>query len=516
MVALEEWLQEKYIEYYDESDDYPNKPELLASKIKDLFLKEGTKNYVVYEGKINYLINKQSLPKDIRDVLNRGDSSVYSEYVRLIDVYGVTPDLKVYYCESGFGGDFIENVEFTEIDPTTKLGKVNSNIELKSAIADALRIDISEGQSLTIGDSNKLKSLTLSNVSSLDGIEEFKSLKTLTIKDSVLLSLSNLQSCINIEYVYLNSVQLANYNGLSELYDLRYLYLLIPPKWDEDTANNQIKYLGQELNKGTKIKNLEYVGIFGKDYITAGFGIGFGGLEIEKQVSDEVNQVTDLTPVSMWPSNLKSSIRYFYLNNNGFSNVDFLTDFSSIYSLWLLNCKGLSSLKGIENHTRLAYLIAQNCFFSNLTGVRGCGNLSYITVHNNSNFVSLEGVGFLENILAALRAYNCGLTDISDLEGRSKAGMKKLTYLDLQNNDRKDNADASKSTYLKDVTVLGKLPVLSELYLSGNSKFNDDCISILEAQINKVSPRYSLDDVYFLKFSNVKELDYKISTRCFD
>ena len=93
MAALEEWLQEKYVEFYDEAVNY-NKPELLANKINNLFFKEGSKNYIINEGKIYYLINKSALPEEIREGLFKGDSIEYSDYARLIDVYGVTRRLK--------------------------------------------------------------------------------------------------------------------------------------------------------------------------------------------------------------------------------------------------------------------------------------------------------------------------------------------------------------------------------------------------------------------------------------
>ena len=39
MAALEEYLQEKYVEYYEESEKYSTKIDLLVAKVPNLFLK---------------------------------------------------------------------------------------------------------------------------------------------------------------------------------------------------------------------------------------------------------------------------------------------------------------------------------------------------------------------------------------------------------------------------------------------------------------------------------------------
>ena len=64
MAALEEWLQEEYVNYYEDSEKYfyyddegvkhDSKQELLATKINGLFLKDGPRNYIVKDGKVYY------------------------------------------------------------------------------------------------------------------------------------------------------------------------------------------------------------------------------------------------------------------------------------------------------------------------------------------------------------------------------------------------------------------------------------------------------------------------------
>ena len=101
MAVLEEWLQEKYVEYYDDSNDYINKVEMLVNHIPDLLLTNSeSRKYIIYEGKIHYILNKESLPKEIKDGLIGGDTKETADYSKLIDVYGITQDLKVYYVDT--------------------------------------------------------------------------------------------------------------------------------------------------------------------------------------------------------------------------------------------------------------------------------------------------------------------------------------------------------------------------------------------------------------------------------
>ena len=49
IAALEEYLQTEYVKYYDETEEYTSKIELLSSKLNNLCLKDGTKNYIIYD-----------------------------------------------------------------------------------------------------------------------------------------------------------------------------------------------------------------------------------------------------------------------------------------------------------------------------------------------------------------------------------------------------------------------------------------------------------------------------------
>ena len=141
MAVLEEWLQQKYVEYYDETEKFNTKVELLTDKIPNLLLTNSlTKKYVIYGGKAYYLLNKTSLPEEIQSQLSGGNSTEVADFTKLIDVYGITTDLKVYYCSSGLDNTVYGSAEGALIDANTSASLINnsSNSSLNSTIVSAL------------------------------------------------------------------------------------------------------------------------------------------------------------------------------------------------------------------------------------------------------------------------------------------------------------------------------------------------------------------------------------------
>jgi hypothetical protein len=137
IAALEEYLQQKYVEYYDEADNYNCKPELLNAKISNLLLKDGTRDYIVNDGKIYYLINKESLPSEIKENLVGGNTTEWAKYIRLQDVYGITNELKVYYCDTETGTVY-GDIDVQEQDKNTPIKMINNDSNMKAAITSAL------------------------------------------------------------------------------------------------------------------------------------------------------------------------------------------------------------------------------------------------------------------------------------------------------------------------------------------------------------------------------------------
>ena len=499
IAALEEYLQTEYVKYYDEADEYINKIELLSNKMPDLCLKDGTKNYIMYNGKMYYLVNKQSLPDDIKNGLKGGDTTERSKYIRLIDVYGITSDLRVYYCSNGTD-TVLGTMEDKNIDPNIPVQKLNNDAEMKKAITEALaKQGIIVGENgITTGNVATIKELELDgskyNVKSLSALSELNALQKLELKDINVSSLEGIDGCSMLQYIFFENCKIENYEHITKVLDLKYLYEYLPPDRSEEECNREIENLSIAMEKADDLNKLEYVGMFGYDFIRGGYGIGLDGRDIMNDsytaVADK-SKLSSIASLSKWSETVKSSIKYMYLNNNSISNIESLVEYKNIYELWILNNSNLVSLNGLENHTNLRYIVAQRCSLNNILGLSGCSKLYYVTFYRNSNLTSLTGID--NSSMYKLIAYNCNLTDISALETTKNT----LEYLNIQNNSN-----------LQNVEVISKCTKLNNLYLANNNNMLDTDVIKLEAIIANCGTNYSLPTKYNALFSNLTSYDY--------
>ena len=121
---LEEYINSYYAEHSEEFIDAPSKAEALQQKAESsdwiynpIKYGTGTKKYVVNsDGDMLFLINKEALPERVKKQVKGGDAggNNYAFYVDMKDVYGVTKDLKVYYCSTG--KDSIMGITVEELD----------------------------------------------------------------------------------------------------------------------------------------------------------------------------------------------------------------------------------------------------------------------------------------------------------------------------------------------------------------------------------------------------------------
>ena len=502
IAALEEYLQTEYVKYYDETENYTSKIELLSSKIGNLCLKDGTKNYITYDGKMYYLINKQALPDDVKNQLKGGDTTEYLKYIRLQDVYGITPDLKVYYCESGTD-NVLGTLDSTELDPNTPLKKINQDAEMKSAIIEALAsVGVTVGEDgVTVGDASKLKNIELDgskhNITSISGLSELSSLKTVTLSNLNLNDLDGLQNCTLLYYVYFKNCKVNDYSKLATVLDLQYLYLYLPPSMSEADANAQVTNLGNGLANATELNKLEYFGITGTvDLIEENYSYSLGYSKDKytyyKSSHSNLKNIDGLNNIN---TNIKNSVKYIYLNNNNINNISSLKDFINIYELNIMGNINLVNLNGLENHN-IVYLAAQDCNINNIEGLIGNAKLKYLALEYNANLQSLNG---LENSLELdkLLAYRCDLLNITALQNHSK-----LKYLSIY-----DNFNLESVIALKD--CIG----INNLYLANNEKMigtevrdalADENTHILE----NCGKNYSIPNKYIIYFNNLTSYDY--------
>ena len=484
IAALEEYLQTEYIKYYDDANEYSSKLDLLIDKNSNLCLKNGIRNYTIYDGKMYYLINKQALPEEIRNQLRDGNSNEISKYARLIDVYGVTADLKVYYCANGLN-NVLGNIDGTLIDPNTPLLKIKSNANLNEAMKGILTdngVEISD-DGITYGNVLALKELTIDgskykNISNLNGISEFISIKKLILKDLTLTDLNEIESLILLSHIEFQNCTIQNYSGLAGSIELEKLYLYNPP------SNIEVEKLSKGLSS-SNLKKLTYFGIYGYEpyKYTVGNSDGVYGSR------EEYSNITDISSLNEISDTTKNSIKNIYLNNNKIYNISSLKDFKNLNLIYLMCNPNLESLNGLEEHGNLHFVYAQNCNLKDLTGLNDCGSVEILSVANNK-LINLSGIENLSN-LNLFYANNNDLNDISALAEKEN----------LQSLNLKDNSN------LINITPIIDMKSLQYLYLIGNNNMDVNDIQKIENILSNCIA-YSIPDKYLKYFLSVTQYDY--------
>ena len=513
IAVLEEWVQQKYVDFYDDVDKYNSKPELLNAKIKNFLLKDGTKIYVTYNRKMYYLINKSSLPKEIQEQLVGGDTTEYSQYIRLQDVYGVTSDLKIYYFgQDGIEGKVYGKTEDLEVDPTLPAKELSGNEILSGVVKSALsELGINVEGDITIGDLAGLKNLTIdgskTDITTLAGISEIRNLKNLVLKDLTQLpNLDGIESLSLLQSVYFDNCILTEedgYDKLATMIDLNKLYFRFDSSKEEDVLNEEVEKIASGLSKATLLTNLEYFGMFGNynylncslfDFDTKGEKGKFSYVP-----EDARSNLKDISSFSKFSKNIKNSIKYIYLNENNLINIDVLKDFSNLVEVVLCGNTNLTSLDGLENHTTINYLISQYCGISTLSGLKGCSGLTNIIINNNQ----LKDLKELSSInLSVLYCKDNKLSDISSVKN-----CPNLTYVNFENNtDKTENGEYS----LVEISSLKYCLKIVECYLDGNTMLDKEFLVTqdFKEMLKRCGSNYSLSSEYSLLFLDGAKQDF--------
>ena len=338
----------------------------------------GNLKYVVdHSGHALYLIKKSQLPDEIKNVLKGGDAGdgSFANYASLIDVYGITSDLTVYYSLKGDDKFYSTNSSFvldmeSERDIFYKESTGSEYYEILE------QYDKNGDGIITSEEIKSVKSLTFNSscgINTLENLINFPTLKELTL-DNV-----NLSSLKGIEYAYgLTSLTISNYttsniDNFSNLLLLKNLNkLLISNSSDEQVAN--IFNIMKEAN----FSQLESVGVYDSK-------------------TNVTNSSVDI--LKEWPINILSNIKYAYFYNNNLENIEFLYDCNNISTLQVNNNK-LRTLQPCENMKNLSTLHAQNNMLeddveNNLYALDALSNktkLTYINLAANTNLQYLKGL----------------------------------------------------------------------------------------------------------------------------
>ena len=460
IAALEEYFNNYYVEHYEEMSKKDESKVLTLTTLEPNWFYipanegiGGLRYIVDSEGHALYLIKKSGLPEEIKNQIKGGEAGegTYADYAGLNDVYGLTSDLKVYYCSNGTDSIMGKTLEELDADnPRREVFKLADNSDIYNLLKD---FDNADGESDGILTAEEVKSVTKLTIDSTSNISDFSmfynlvSLKELTIDSKTLNNLAGIENCPQLNYIYFRSSIIADYSSLAKVNKLKYLYLY-------NIDDNELTTLCNGI-KDAQLNNLEYLAI-----------VGNGNYISDTNVTTSYNStktpktITNLEPLAGLSSTTKSVVKYLSLQCNNITGD--LTKIKDFTNLILLRCEynNLTSLAGMENMNNIVYL----CGVGNRLG----------TINNNGT---------------ETKESNETGTSISSLSNK-----KFLYQVNL-----KDNSNLSNVSYFKNDTAL------KYLYLSGCSTTMN--VNVISDRIIACGSNYNLP-VKFLTGTVYKVADY--------
>ena len=453
VAALEEFMQQQYVENYDTINQYENKLDgfISDSKLRNYFQKSLTDSYYFIDSnnyKEYYLIEKSALPEEIRNQLKGGDTSISGTgiYAKFNDVYGITSDLKVYYCSDGSDTRIGAEDDAKESDLSSKV-VISASDKWSNALGynkDVTLEDLRSQTELNITENNlDLKKLAF-----------FGSLQKITFTNVSYDSLDGIEDAPNLYYVFFSDeCNINDYKGIGKIAKLKYLYL-----WN--TSDKEInKIFSADNGIATfAIPTLQYMAIsYGDKRSICTSDTNYYNTHNEKVTNiDILSQLNDIT---------KKAIKYISLENNSISSIESLKNYTNVYLLKVTS-NNLTSLKGIENMSELTYLIANNNLFG--TGIE------------DNNGMNIE-----QDSLSSISKVDTTSNDISKYTFTSN--MPNLYMVDLSY-----NADLVWCNYLKSCSAIKKLTI------KGCTKLNGIAVKSIKEIINNCITSTGIDSRYAL------------------
>ena len=491
MSALEEWLQQFYIENYDEFQEKDNKALALKnySTSWNWFYQGAPLGYIVdSDGNSHYFINKDGLPNEIKNKLVGGDAGnkTYADYASLNDVYGVTSDLKVYYCRNGKNSIIGISKEDLEIADSTK-----EIFEAGSSMAKLITGE--NGTSVTLEDLKQVKNLVINNESNIKDLKDFyalASLQELTLDNVTLDSLDGIENAVQLNKITIQNCTINNYSALGKMNkSLNTLYLY---RINDEELN---KLCSKTIGIGNSdLTNLKYLAIVGSTYYICSTEEHWNYIE-----NYNGKGITTLEPLNSLTDVTKKSIKYLSLNANYLTSLSGINDFTNLYLLRAEN-NCISDISGIKNMKNLSYLYLCNNKIESLTSLENNTGLVFLRVDYNLNLNSLKGIKEckgLRSIYAdscnlgngelAMKSENDALYDIKDLS---------VITLNLINNQNLIHIAYGYSN-------------LGTIFLSGCTNLSTSEVAEIKNIYNSLnSGNKSIDEKYIKYLNSNERIDY--------
>ena len=468
IAALEEYFNNYYVEHYEEMSKKDESKVLTLTTLEPNWFYipanegiGGLRYIVDSEGHALYLIKKSGLPDEIKNQIKGGEAGegTYADYAGLNDVYGLTSDLKVYYCSNGTDSIMGKTVEDLDADsPRRPVFSVAENSDIYNLLKDFDNTDgVSDGV-LTAEEVKNIKELTIDSTSNITDFSSFYnlvSLRELTIESKTLNNLAGIENCPQLNYVYFKSSVIADYSNLSKVNKLKYLYLY-------NIDDNELATLCNGI-KDAQFSNLEYLAVVGnEDYISS---TNVTTSYVSKKSPKTIIKLEPLTNLS---STTKSSVKYLSINNNNISgNLTAIDDFRNLI---LLRCEynNLTSLDGMENMNNIVYLC-------------GVGNkLGTINDNGTETKESTETGNAISSLANKTKLYKVNLMNNTNLAN--------VSYF--------KNDTALKYLYLSGCSTTMNVNVISDRIIACGSNYNLP-VKFLTGTVYKVADYYTPANVTY-------------------
>ncbi len=527
VAILEEFFNNYYIEHYEEMKDADSKVVALSNLEQNWFYMPvnegiGSLRYITdSEGNALYLIKKENLPEDLKNQIKGGNAGEgkYADYISLEDVYGVTSNLKVYYCRNG--KDDILGISKEELDKDNPLREVfnkekNSDIYKLLSIYDVVDNNGNNDGILTSQELKAVKKLTINEDNIIESFEEFynlTSLQELTLENVKINSLEGIQNCSLLHYIYFKGCIIDDYSAVGKLgsrLDTLYFYNI------NDTELQKVC----DTNKGIgkyDLNNLESFAVVGNENFISIMDVTQGNLN---NSGKSINTITSLKPLENLNDVTKKAIKNLSLQNNNIQGkaLESLKGFDNLILL-RIEYNAITSLNGVLNMNNLQYLYASyndlgkdetntiNPEIDSLSELSNLNNLYYLNLNNNNN---LKNLNYLKECysLKYFRILNCTNLNVSTLNEIINMVKQCITFeingsYDLIFLDNKKTIDLSNQSIEK------------EIFLSLKNKQNIEILNLENLTLLENGNLIEDDEINETINSVLKSLNNLRSVRCF-
>ena len=484
MVALEEFLREKYVEHYSESSNQESKIFGILSipDIKQYFYQPpvGVESYVVdKDGFALYLINKKNLPKEIRESLVGGDAvnGEFTNYQGLKDVYGVTEDLNVYYCSDGKS-----SIYGVTVDKLNKDDKLRDVIDEKSSLGSyLLGKDIYDNLPSPDGKLNAEELRTIweleidesANLTNLNELYNLTNLQELKLTNLTLDNLDGMEYIVQLEKIEFNNCRIKDYSKLCNAEKLVYLYF-------NNTVDDEIVKFSEAI-KDTDFPELKYFGIM---------NCGENLSTIESL--SNLEKITDTV-----------SFLDFY-NNTNISRYDSLVGFTSVTDVSVYGSKKLESLSFIKNMNKIKNIYSYDTNLSDSEEEKALDSLSekneleILDLQNNKELEYLRGIAnsgvydlkyfYLagcpklrnDEVMGIANIFNRTNSASKNIDKEFKAYLNGISLIDFSNKNLSDNSEDIKYLEGLDENFCLNIEVIR---LNGN-------VNLSNKKLNEILPKF--------------------------